>query len=148
MEPKLVTKDAFKVIGMQVVEKPEKADFPGLWDRFIKRSSEVEGALGTYYGVCECHGEAGLCYTAAVDVPSLDKIPADMVGFDVPGGRYAVFTHKGLLSTLGATYNHIYQVWMPTADVDRAERPEFELYDERFDPNSEESEMDIYIPVK
>ena len=149
MEPKIVTKGAFKVLGMQAVGgKPEDVDFMGLWDQFSKRVNEISSNPTVYYGVCECLGENGFRYTASIEVADLSKIPANMVGMDIPEGRYAVFTHKGPFITLGETYRYIYEVWLPNSNEEQAYRPGFEYYDERFKCDSEGSEFDIYAPIK
>ena len=85
---------------------------------------------------------------AARPVDSLDDIPDGMVGRTVPEGSYAVFTHVGRLDTLGRTMNYIYGSWVPNSGYELRPGPDLELYDDRFDPASETSEMDIYIPVK
>ena len=52
MEPKIVERDAFHVVGMTQRFTPGRIDgIPALWDRFILRASEVRdgvaGAPGT-----------------------------------------------------------------------------------------------------
>ena len=65
-----------------------------------------------------------------------------------------VFTHKGLIvgkngeMNLSNTYEKIYGDILPSLDFEVDNDFNFELYDERFSHNSEESEFDIYVPVK
>ena len=42
----------------------------------------------------------------------------------------------------------IYETWLMQSDYQRAPGPEFELYDENFDPEDPSSEMYFYVPVK
>lgn len=43
--------------------------------------------------------------------------------------------------------NYIYGAWLPKSGRKLREAPDLELYDHRFNPESENSEFDIYIPV-
>jgi AraC family transcriptional regulator len=72
-----------------------------------------------------------------------------MVTTVVEPATYAVFTHKGKLARLGETMNYIYGSWLPGSEYERANGniPDLEWYDERFSPESDESELDLYIPL-
>ncbi len=70
-----------------------------------------------------------------------------MTSMKVPAGRYAVFTHKGKVELIGHTMNYIYGFWLPGSGVELREAPDLEIYDERFNPHSDNSELDIWIPV-
>lgn len=86
---------------------------------------------------------------AAVEVTSLDDIPITMVGKTIPAHHYAVFTHRGAPVHLSRTFQTIFDEWFPQSDYCPADFFDFELYDERYDPNDEPlSEIDIYIPVR
>ena len=49
---------------------------------------------------------------------------------------------------LSSTYEKIYGDILPSLDFEVDNDFNFELYDERFSHDSEESEFDIYVPVK
>jgi AraC family transcriptional regulator len=85
-------------------------------------------------------------YTAACEVDRAAKVPDGMISWHLPSQTYAVFTCT--LPTLRATYNTIYQTWLPTSSYRHGAGPEFELYDAQFDPSDANSKMSIYIPVK
>lgn len=69
-----------------------------------------------------------------------------MVAFEVPGGKYAVFSTT--LPKVGETFHRAYHTWLPQAGYEPGGAPEFELYDEEFNPADPGSEFDLYIPVK
>lgn len=162
MEPKFVTRDEFKVVGMECISKNENDEFGQLWGDFFKRIGEVkhDNWRGVCYGLCECGPECkpeeGICkceelgynYMACVELSDTDQIPAGMIAKTIPVSKYAVFTHKGSLKTLNDTFNHIYHIWLPSSGAELAGSFGFELYDERFNPASDDSEIDIYVPVK
>ena len=67
----------------------------------------------------------------------------------IPGGRYAVFTHKGTVATLLKTYDYIWGSWVLFTKEKLDEREDFEIYDKRFlGADNVDSQIDIYIPVK
>jgi AraC family transcriptional regulator len=84
-------------------------------------------------------------YIAGHEVSSAEKLPEGMVAFEVPGGRYAVFATT--LPAIGETFQNAYHKWLPEAGHRLTGGPDFELYDERFDPQDPSSEFDVYIPI-
>ena len=87
-------------------------------------------------------------YIAGLIVENLDNVPEGMITYEIPAQKYAVITHKGTLDTLQKTYNYLYTEWPQKSGMEFSGGAEFELYDERFMFGSNESEMDIYRPVK
>jgi len=77
-------------------------------------------------------------------------VPEGMITEKFPAQKYAVFTHIGRLNNLGETFQYIYQDWL--VNNSRYERvpfaPEFEWYDQRFNANSDDSELDLYVPIR
>ena len=61
--------------------------------------------------------------------------------------KYAVF--ECTLPTIGQTYGYIMEQWQPASGYQRADAPDFEVYDEKWDMNDPQgSPMYIYWPVK
>lgn len=87
-------------------------------------------------------------YVAGAEVTDFDSVPDEMIRKVVSAGRYAVFTHKGKLDNLEHTMSYIYGSWIPKFGEELREAPDLEIYDERFRPDSDDSELDIYIPLK
>jgi len=154
LKPKIVEKSEFKIIGMKYYGSNKNNEIPKLWIEFIKRIDKIKNRveLKTSLGVCEyvpnLTDESEFGYIACVEVSSLDEIPEGMSSQVISSNKYAVFTHNGLTDKLGDTYEYIHGTWLPKSSYELAPAHDFELYDERFNPNSEESEMDIYIPIK
>lgn len=154
MKPKIVVKDQFMVIGTEYIGKNENSEISTMWGNdFMPRIAEIRNVInpGIFYGICACMGdvETGVfSYVAGREVSNLDEIPVGMVGKTIPSNTYAVFTHIGPLTTLGATWTSIYDKWLPESGYKASGDPDFECYDERFKDMSEDSELDIYIPIK
>ena len=62
--------------------------------------------------------------------------------------RYAVFTHVGSLAHIHETVGYVYGEWLPSSGYELAGTPDFELYDERFDPVKDDGELEYWVPVK
>jgi len=160
MEPKIVTKEEFKVIGMECKTTLKDNKIPDLWQRFMPRMGEIKNKVNPKVGYGVCRNEGNICFDSFTDetefeslacfeVSSFDYVPAGMVTRTIPKNRYAVFTHKGELANLRETYGYIYGTWLPGSGYGLVkEGYDFELYDERFDPaDQKNSETDIYIPI-
>ena len=163
MRPKIIVKMEFNVIGMSCNASLKSNKIPTLWSEFMSRLGEIKNRIYPNstlitFGVCEHSPDCPTSgssldtefhYLACVEVSSLDYVPQGMAGRTIPSTRYAVFTHKGPLDRLGATYKYIYGTWLPKSGFQLAEADDFEVYDERFKGRyNENSQIDIYIPLK
>ena len=154
MEPKIVTKPAFHVVGMQYVGKNENNEIPEMWGEFVPRIDEPERIKPQVsYGLCDSSIEGledGVFeYVAGVEVSGPDVVvPEGMVLRSVPERKYAVFTHYGTLDTLGETYQNIYNTWLPQSGLEVGNEFDMEVYDEDFIPDSPDSKLYIYVAVK
>lgn len=154
MEPKIITKPAFKVVGMKYRGANQHNEIPQLWNKFGPHMHEVRHAKNpdTSYGVMDNYDRVSgeFDYIAAVEVENSTEDSASpeegMVTKTIPAQTYVVFPCS--LSTIAQTYDKIYHKWMPDAGYRRAEGPEFERYDEDFEPGNPNSEMDLYIPIE
>lgn len=153
MEPKIIHKSAFKVIGLKYYGNDPANNCPKLWRDLMERHTEIENVISAKesYGLM-CTGEEDFIdgkfdYIASLAVSTLRIIPEGMVGAEVPEATYAVFTHTGKLDSLQNTYEYIHAKWFQNFEYEPIGLNEFELYDERF-TGEEDSEFDIYIPIE
>ena len=100
------------------------------------------------YGVMGNYDEStgAFDYVAGFPVGSAADIPEGMVSWAVPEQTYAVF--KCTLPSIAETYQFIHGDWLRSSGYRHVDGPEFELYDEEFDPQVPESPIYIYIPVE
>jgi AraC family transcriptional regulator len=146
MEPKIVTKSAFTVVGMSYHGKNENNEIPQLWQEFGPRMGEIEHIVNCC-GVCgKVEEDGAFQYVAGFEVSSVGDIPKGMVSWKVPEQKYAVFTCT--LPTIHQAFGHAHETWLPQSGYRRGAGPELELYDEDFDPNVKDSKMYIYIPIE
>lgn len=148
-KPTLISKPAFTVAGINWHGKMADAgQIPQLWEVFPSRAHELRQRVNplAFYGVMGNSNEqtSEFDYMAGQQVENGDNLPTGMSRWDLPAQTYAVFATT--LPKLQATFAEITQ-WLPTSGYQRAPGPEFELYDETFDPNDPEPAMFVYVPV-
>jgi AraC family transcriptional regulator len=150
MEPKIVSRPAFTVVGLRYRGKNEHNEIPRMWSEFGPRMAAVKHVVNPdiSYGVMGNYDESTgeFDYVAGIEVDSADDIPPGMVSWDVPEQTYAVFTCT--LPTIREGYDRAYNTWLPQSEYQHGGGPEFELYDEKFDPGDPSSEMYIYVHIR
>ena len=158
MEPKSVEREEFTVVGIPVKvslsDKGYKEKIKAVWGQLMLKLSEIKNRKGEeFYGPCNVSKgiEGDPCSfetLAAVAVKSAEDVPEGMVAWKVPARKYLVWTHEGKPDDVGKTYKVI-EEWFKKSDLtEEKEGVWFELYDERYKENSEESKNDIYVPLK
>lgn len=125
------------------------AGIPGQWQRFHQSVANIPDRIGKVaYGVC-CNGDdTGFEYIAGVEVSDFSDLPREFSRVRIPEQRYAVFTNKDHISTIRRTVNTIWNQWLPASGLKFADAPNFERYDENFDPLTGNGGFEIWIPVK
>lgn len=156
MEPKIITKPGFTLVGLRYFGKNEKMEISHLWERFNQRMREL-GGLANETG----DAAIGLCitpenepidgafeYVAGFLVTEAEDVPEDFVVRHVPEYTYAVFAHKGDLPSLPKTYEYIFETWLPQSGYKLAAKIDFEYYDADFKDFASDSVFYIYLPIE
>ena len=154
MEPKIVTRPAFKTVGLSYVGKNQNDEIGQMWGRFIPRINEPKRIdPEVSYGLCftdvKAAKEGEFEYVAAVEVQDNQDIPAGMVYREVPEHKFAIFTHHGKLESLRETYQYIYNTGLAQAGLQvHPDKYDMEVYDEDFTPGSDDSKLYIYVAIQ
>lgn len=160
VHPEILEIPEIKVAGLRGETTLKDNRLRELWDQANRLYRQIPNRLvdGRGFGICEaCHENT--LYTmhdtvlftevAGVEVTSFAGLPPEFVPKVIPGGRYAVFTHRGSLQMLPKTFEYIWGTWFLTTDEKLAWREDFEVYDRRFlGYDHPESEVDLYIPLE
>ena len=134
--PQFMIRDGFCVAGCLWVGKYPLPDaIPALWDNeYLPRQSELQDIrIGSAsYGVSRAtpaFERTGIFeYLASAEVTSIENLPPDMVGWELPTGTYAVLPAKGI-PCIGAVQDYCYQEWLPQShDYEGVDLPMFEYY--------------------
>ncbi len=149
MEHKIATYPAFTVVGLKSRDHQGNNNIPKLWDTFVPRMNEISHRAGhKSYGVMGNYDPATseFDYLAGVPVTEATDLPEGMTHWLVPEQTYAVFPCT--LQTIQQTFQDIYQKWLKEAELVRGDGPEFELYDEQFNPEAGKFDITIWIPIR
>lgn len=152
IEPvRVVEAPAFTIAGLgQRYTVQTNQGIPALWQRFAEHFGKVPGQIGkeTYGLCCNPDGQGGFEYIAGVEVRSVAALPEQFRWFNLSGQRYAVFEHHGQVARIGHTFEKIWKHWYPNSGEQAADAPEFERYGVDFDPQSDCSMVEIWVPLK
>lgn len=167
MEPKIISKDAFKIVGYEfkttLRNNAHSRDIPAFWNQ-----CNIENKESKLYATQNPskHGEYGICintnietdefsYILGIEVSNFDSALEEMYKLEVPAATYVVFTtpkviDEDFVASIQGTWKYILQEWFPNSgyEIDST-KFDFEFYDERCHPwEYKKLSMDIYIPIK
>jgi AraC family transcriptional regulator len=149
--PRFATSKPLLVAGLgERVSQENSAGIPGQWRRFHQSVANIPARIGNVaYGVC-CNGDdaGNFDYIAGVEVADFSDLPREFARVRIPEQRYAVFTHRDHISTIRRTVNTIWNHWLPASGLKAADAPNFERYDEKFDPVTGNGGLEIWVPVR
>ncbi|MDA9467263.1 AraC family transcriptional regulator [Bradyrhizobium sp. CCBAU 53415] len=149
--PRFETAKALLVAGpAERVSCDNGAMIPGLWQRFHQEVADIPARVGNVaYGVC-CNGDdaGNFDYIAGVEVADFSDLPRRFARIRISEQRYAVFTHTEHVASIRRTVNTIWNQWLPASGLKAADAPNFERYDESFDPATGNGGFEIWLPVK
>ena len=148
--PRIETRPALLIAGLSERYEGSNAGMPAQWQRFVPWLGNVPGQVGqATYGVCYNGDDAGnIDYLSGVEVSDFNALPPELARLRVAEQTYAIFTRADHISTIQRTWATIFSVWFPQSGRERADAPEIEYYDQRFDPQSGNGGFEIWIPLK
>lgn len=152
-KPEIATHGPILVAGLnQQFKFSERGGIPGLWQKFMPLMFQIPNLQpGTTYGVImgSLLGEDGFDYTAAVEISSIDEMPAGLKAMRIPASRYAIFRHGGHVAEVGAVCNAIYTEWSGRDDLKPSEGPiqMIEHYPVSFNAMTGQGGFEIWLPL-
>lgn len=160
MEPRIVIRDAAKVVGLAVrTSNRQEASLttgkiPGLWNEFfasriaerIPNRKSPQTILGVYTDYeSGVNGEYSLI--VGVEVDGLDEVPPRMRGVAIPAGSYLAFPVQGPMpKAVIETWEFIWKYFTKPSAHQRVYTTDFELYERNTE--TQQSEVGIYVAVK
>jgi len=153
--PREAKMEEMTVAGFQVMNTMEHDAMMKVWGDFMS----VVGKLpcdpsAPYYGVnfftedYNPQDHTGFGYMACAPVLSTEKLPEGVVARKIPARDYIVFEHKGPLKYLEESFNYIFYKYLPQSDYKALFTDVLEVYDCRFDAESLDSIIEIWMPVE
>lgn len=158
METKIVTLDAFYVAGYRIeatVEEFEAGLRQSHYDKLIEKRDQIKHRKNDQVFLMQLYPSHEdfnakvhpfthvLCY----EVNEPEGAPSGMIVHHVQARSYVTCTHRGLESDIGDTYDYIYRQWLE--EVGHVpECYDFEIWDERYRPESVDNEIDVYVALQ
>ena len=156
MEPRFAERDDVTFVGLREdADAKRKVDGPGVWRRFRPFIERIAHRRGTHtLGVIEVIDKTGgaFAYSAAVEVDRIANVPEGLAAKTLPGGRFAVFTHRlasrDIAAELTRSFGYIYGTWVARSGIKLRAYYDLELYDHRFDNKTIAGDVEIWVPIK
>ena len=149
MDPQIIKRSAFHVVGLKYRGRNENQEIPQLWREYGARWEDIQHVLNPEiaYGVMDNYdpGCGEFDYVAAMEVERIEDVPEGMVGWEVPAQTYAIFPCT--LPKIREAYDDA-QRWLSESPYEHTGGIEFELYDENFNPQDPTSEFYYYMPIR
>jgi AraC family transcriptional regulator len=131
-----------------------RGEIGALWGEFGPLIDSVPNKVGNNaYGIVWDAFSKGpyFEYMCAVEVSSADNLLEGFETYEAGDLSYAVFEHRGHVSTFCQTLDRIYKEWYPT--VSGGYSPEYpgpnfiEVYGRDFDPITASGVVEVWVPI-
>ena len=141
---------------LEVIPEDKNVDFMSAWMNFfedIKDNFDMKNykdCFGLSENMKMIDGKVAMDYVICMRKEAFDKVPEGFVTETIPGGKYAVYTYKGKIEEdkMSQFWNDIYSKWLGEEKLEPITTHAFEYYDHRWQDDSDDSELDIYVPIK
>jgi AraC family transcriptional regulator len=151
--PEIVTDGPFNVVGLSQRSSFSGASMtiPAQWQRFMMEHYAVIDdktesiPLGVYV---DFDDDGNFDFLTAAEVKRFPEVRAPLVKLTVPKQTYAVFQHRGHVSTLNQAYDAIWNDWSLSSDRRVAEGPSLERANPGFNTMTGNGGHTIWIPVE
>jgi AraC family transcriptional regulator len=127
------------------------SDIPAQWQRFMatlyagiphKRETPPISIVG------DMDDDGNFEYVCAAEVSTFSSTPRGLIEVTLTPHRYAVFSHDVHVSGIGATYDAIWNDWLPSSGTSVANAPWIERHKSTFNPQTGMGGVEIWIPVE
>jgi AraC family transcriptional regulator len=122
---------------------------PAQWQRFMAQFySEIENRMPSApVGISTIGEDDTMSYVCAAEVSRFGAMPAGLAKLTTAPATYAVFEHRGHVTTLQQTYVAIWNDWFAANGKTPAEAPSLERHNPSFDPRTGNGGVAIWIPI-
>jgi AraC family transcriptional regulator len=148
--PRVVRGESLFIFGLSQRYHRSNAGIPSQWDRFTQHLDHIPARVGrvTYGVICNTDDSGSIDYICGVEVREFPDTPADLTRLRIPPQTYAVFEHRDHVSTVGSTWQAIWNYVLSAAGHRATDGPAFERYDERFDPRTGSGGFELWVPIQ
>jgi len=153
LSPTIIERPAQLLAGRSLTMSYAADRTPQLWQSFMPLRKNIHQALGADLYSLQVYPPhffdsfnpmMEFEKWALIAVTHGNELPEHITPFELPGGWYAMFHHKGMDKSI---FNEIYSSWLPTSGYELDHRPHFEVLGPKYKQGSEDSEEEIWIPI-
>jgi AraC family transcriptional regulator len=144
-----------KLIGMRVRTSRSTFQPYELWRKFMPEKKQIGHVVDDLLYSMQVYEEGidvkpttEFDQWAAVEVSTCESKPDGMETYDLAGGLYATFIHKGMAKDFLKTIQYIHAVWLPASKYEIDNREHFERLGSKYDRTSADSEEEAWVPIK
>jgi AraC family transcriptional regulator len=148
--PRIIDEPTVRVVGLA-----ERCSFdttitiPAQWQRFMEGYDTIPEKLDRMpIGVNQPADDDGrFVYVCGAEVRRFGAHAPHLERLEIPARQFAVFEHRGHVSTIFETYFDIWNVAMPASGHAVADAPVIERHNPTFDPETGEGGLTLWIPL-
>jgi len=148
--PRLVDHPTLRIVG--VAERcsfDTVIEIPAQWRRFMARYRAIpykrdDIPVGLSYSPDE---DGQFQYVCGVEVYRFEEHSRELLQLEIQPRQYAVFEHRGHVSTIYETYRGIWNEALPAIGRTAADAPIIERHNPAFDPRTGEGGLTLWIPL-
>jgi AraC family transcriptional regulator len=128
-----------------------------LWKSFMPLRKSIPHSVGTTLYSLQIYPSnffnpfkptAAFTKWALIEVRDFSNVAEGMTTFTLEEGLYSVFVHKGPASTGHISFQYIFNTWLPHSAYELDNRPHFEVLGENYKHDAQDSEEELWIPIK
>jgi AraC family transcriptional regulator len=157
-QPTIQTLPQKKLVGKSARMSLIENSTPILWRSFMQNRKTIKNSIGTDLYSIQVYDaisyfknfnpQTAFTKLAMTEVTDFSLIPDEMETLTIASGLYAVFTYKGLPQGFPVLANYIFSEWLPNSNYELDNRPHFEILPENYNPTDENSQEEVWIPIK
>jgi AraC family transcriptional regulator len=149
--PRIVEADSLRVVGLSEPCSFETTlKIAAQWQRFMPYYEAIADKVDSIpLGVSHAADDEGRFeYLCGVQVARFNGCPKELIKLEITPRTYAVFQHRGHVSTLTQTYFTIWNETLPELGRTVADAPTLERPNPTFNPRTGEGGMALWIPLR
>jgi len=158
MHPRIETLPEKKLVGKSLRMSLENNKTSELWRSFMPEKKMIKNIVGSELFSIQVYDrlldfkdfnpQTEFIKCAMIETSDFEDIPENMETRILDGGLYAVFVHKGMAKDFPKTSQYIFGQWLPNSVYELDQREHFELLGAKYNPTDENSEEEVWIPIK
>ena len=158
MQPRIEILSEKKLVGKSLKMSLINDKTAELWKSFMPERKMIKNTVGSDFISMQVYDKSlnfkdfnpqtEFIKYAMIETSKFENIPKEMETRILEGGLYAVFVHKGMAKGFPKTSQYIFNQWLPNSEYELDQREHFELLGTKYNPTDENSEEEVWIPIK